>query len=178
MKREDILSALELLPIWQLRDAAPQLVLATAPAEQSATMPSETQAVALEAALPPFRMLVSADSAWLFLLEHHQAAEAEALLQNMLQAVAVKPSQDLANANVQDLNKHTAKVIVVMGESVAQQLLKVTQTLDQLRGQPHPYDDTLVIVTYSPAHLLMHLADKAKAWEDLCLAKSTIASLS
>ncbi|MGH8773008.1 MAG: uracil-DNA glycosylase, partial [Burkholderiales bacterium] len=27
------------------------------------------------------------------------------------------------------------------------------------------------IVTYHPAYLLRNLPDKAKAWEDLCLAK-------
>jgi DNA polymerase len=29
------------------------------------------------------------------------------------------------------------------------------------------------VVTYHPAHLLRNLADKAKAWEDLCLTAQT-----
>jgi DNA polymerase len=31
-----------------------------------------------------------------------------------------------------------------------------------------------VIVTYHPAYLLRNLPDKAKAWEDLCLARRTM----
>jgi DNA polymerase len=33
-----------------------------------------------------------------------------------------------------------------------------------------------VIVTYHPAYLLRNLADKAKSWADLCLARATNAS--
>jgi uracil-DNA glycosylase len=32
-------------------------------------------------------------------------------------------------------------------------------------------DETPVIVTYHPAYLLRNLADKAKVWSDLCLAR-------
>jgi DNA polymerase len=31
-----------------------------------------------------------------------------------------------------------------------------------------------MIVTYHPAYLLRTLPDKAKAWEDLCLARATL----
>ena len=34
-----------------------------------------------------------------------------------------------------------------------------------------------MVVTYHPAYLLRNLPDKAKAWEDLCLALHTMASL-
>jgi uracil-DNA glycosylase len=32
-----------------------------------------------------------------------------------------------------------------------------------------------VVVTYHPAYLLRNLADKAKSWADLCLARDVIA---
>jgi DNA polymerase len=32
-------------------------------------------------------------------------------------------------------------------------------------------------VTYHPAYLLRNLPDKAKAWEDLCLAAQTVEAL-
>jgi DNA polymerase len=35
-----------------------------------------------------------------------------------------------------------------------------------------------VVVTYHPAYLLRTLPDKAKAWADLCLAKSLMVSRS
>jgi DNA polymerase len=34
-----------------------------------------------------------------------------------------------------------------------------------------------LIVTYHPAYLLRNLPDKAKAWEDLCLARATTRGL-
>jgi DNA polymerase len=34
----------------------------------------------------------------------------------------------------------------------------------------HHYQGVPVIVTYHPAYLLRALPDKAKAWQDLCLA--------
>ena len=64
-----------------------------------------------------------------------------------------------------------------MGEEAAQQLLTVTDPLAALRGYPHAFNDIPVIATYSPEALLENLADKSKAWEDLCLAKFTIANL-
>lgn len=177
MTREDILRELELLPVWQLRTRA----LPTVVEAKTITQPSEIQQApaavpAEETILSTFRMIVSEDAQWMFLLKQNQESEAEALLQNMLNAVLVKPSQDVAAANVDQLSQHSPKVIVVMGENEAQTLLDITQTLEEMRGQPHQYNNVSVVVTYSAEHLLMHLGDKAKAWEDLCLAKLTIAA--
>jgi uracil-DNA glycosylase len=38
----------------------------------------------------------------------------------------------------------------------------------------HAYEGVPLIVTYHPAYLLRQPADKAKAWEDLCLAASVV----
>jgi DNA polymerase len=181
--REDILRELELLPVWQLRTAVPKAAVETEPTPSIVeTSPIETQPVPPEVALPTFRMIVSDDSAWVFLLKASQVnevqnSEAEALLRNMLKAVEVKLGKDVVDANVQQIGQYSPKVIVVMGEQEAQLVLETTQTLEQMRGQPHQYNNIPVVVTYSPEHLLIHLGDKAKAWEDLCLAKLTIASL-
>ncbi|HWY72232.1 MAG TPA: uracil-DNA glycosylase, partial [Burkholderiaceae bacterium] len=44
-----------------------------------------------------------------------------------------------------------------------------------LRGRAHRIDvagaSVPVIVTYHPAYLLRNLADKAKVWTDMCLAR-------
>jgi DNA polymerase len=34
-----------------------------------------------------------------------------------------------------------------------------------------------LVVTYHPAYLLRNLPDKARAWEDLCLARRTMQTL-
>jgi uracil-DNA glycosylase len=71
------------------------------------------------------------------------------------------------------------KMILAMGRYAAQALLAQTVSnpvppLGQLRGAVHHYQGIPVVVTYSPANLLRNPADKAKAWADLCLAKSVL----
>lgn len=75
------------------------------------------------------------------------------------------------------------KMILAMGRYAAQALLASSVSnpvppLGQLRGVVHKYNidgqSIPVVVTYSPANLLRNPADKAKAWADLCLAKSSI----
>ena len=66
------------------------------------------------------------------------------------------------------------KLIVALGKSAATTLLHVEATIASLRGRVHRYKGTPMIVTYHPAYLLRTLPDKAKAWEDLCLARATL----
>ena len=65
------------------------------------------------------------------------------------------------------------KLILVMGRFAVKQLLKSDEAIGKLRGRVHRYEGIPVIVTYHPAYLLRNMPDKAKAWEDLCLAKAT-----
>ncbi|HWZ71369.1 MAG TPA: uracil-DNA glycosylase [Casimicrobiaceae bacterium] len=66
------------------------------------------------------------------------------------------------------------KLIVALGKSAATTLLRVEATIASLRGRVHRYKGVPLIVTYHPAYLLRNLPDKAKAWEDLCLARATL----
>jgi len=66
------------------------------------------------------------------------------------------------------------KLIIALGKSAATTLLHVEATIASLRGRVHRYKGVPLIVTYHPAYLLRNLPDKAKAWEDLCLARSTL----
>jgi DNA polymerase len=61
-------------------------------------------------------------------------------------------------------------VILAMGRFAAQALLGPGEPIGKLRGRIHSYQGVPVVVTYHPSYLLRQLADKAKAWEDLCLA--------
>ncbi|SCU88681.1 Bacteriophage-type DNA polymerase [Cupriavidus necator] len=63
------------------------------------------------------------------------------------------------------------RVIVVLGRFAAQSLLRTTTPIGKLRGTVHSYEGIPVVVTYHPAYLLRTLTDKARAWEDLCLAR-------
>lgn len=62
------------------------------------------------------------------------------------------------------------KIIVAMGRFAVQSLLRSSEPIGRLRGRVHQYQGVPLIVTYHPAYLLRNLEDKAKAWDDLCLA--------
>lgn len=65
------------------------------------------------------------------------------------------------------------KVIVALGKTAATSLLGLSAdtSLASLRGQTHVHLDIPVVVTYHPAYLLRKPEDKAKSWQDLCLAR-------
>lgn len=67
------------------------------------------------------------------------------------------------------------RLIVALGKSAATTLLGVDATIASLRGRVHRYGGVPLVVTYHPAYLLRNLPDKAKAWEDLLLARRTVA---
>ena len=66
------------------------------------------------------------------------------------------------------------RVILAMGRFAVQSLLGSAAPLGQLRGQLHDWHGVPLVVTYHPAYLLRQPADKARAWEDLCLAASCL----
>ena len=68
------------------------------------------------------------------------------------------------------------RLILLMGRFAVKQLLKSDDAIGKLRGRVHHYEGIPVVVTYHPAYLLRNLPEKAKAWEDLCLAHSVAAS--
>ena len=68
------------------------------------------------------------------------------------------------------------KLIVALGKSAASLLLGTDATIASLRGRVHQYRRVPLIVTYHPAYLLRNLPDKAKAWEDMVLARRTVAA--
>jgi uracil-DNA glycosylase family 4 len=69
------------------------------------------------------------------------------------------------------------KLILAMGRFACQTLLNTDASIASLRGRLHRYQGVPLIVTYHPAYLLRTLPDKAKAWEDLCFARRTMADL-
>jgi DNA polymerase len=70
------------------------------------------------------------------------------------------------------------KLVLVMGRFAAQSLLGTDASIASLRGKVHRIEVAgrivPVVVTYHPAYLLRSLADKAKSWADLCLAREVV----
>jgi DNA polymerase len=69
------------------------------------------------------------------------------------------------------------KLILALGRFAAQTLLNTEETIGRLRGKVHQHQGVPLIVTYHPAYLLRTPTDKAKAWEDLCLARERMREL-
>ncbi len=126
--------------------------------------------------------------------------QAGKLLDNMLAAIALKRGENVYIANAVKCrppgNRNPEKdeiaachpflarqielisptLIVLLGRVAVQALLGTEAALARLRGRTHDYRGIPVIVTYHPAYLLRNLPDKAKAWEDLCLARRVMQS--
>ena len=64
------------------------------------------------------------------------------------------------------------RLILAMGRFAVQALLRSSEPVGKLRGRVHSYQGVPLVVTYHPAYLLRNLPDKARAWDDLCLAAS------
>ncbi|MDE2431076.1 MAG: uracil-DNA glycosylase [Burkholderiales bacterium] len=90
------------------------------------------------------------------------------------------PSADEIAACLPYLQRQIAliqpEVIVALGKTAAIALLGLSPEtpVGQLREKVHHYQSLPLIVTYHPAYLLRKPADKAKAWADLCLARSSL----
>jgi DNA polymerase len=66
------------------------------------------------------------------------------------------------------------RIILAMGRFAVQTLLGTGDPIGKLRGRIHRYQQIPVVVTYHPAYLLRNPADKARAWDDLCLAQDCL----
>lgn len=70
------------------------------------------------------------------------------------------------------------RLIVAMGRFAVQSLLDTAEPIGRLRGRVHHRQGVPVVVTYHPAYLLRNPLDKARSWEDLCLAREVWRSAS
>jgi len=127
--------------------------------------------------------------------------QAGKLLDNMLKSIGLKRGENVYIANVvksrppgnrnplpgeiaaclpylrRQIELIQPKLIVTLGKIASETLLGREATIASLRGKLHAYQGIPLIVTYHPAYLLRTLQDKARAWEDLCLAKQTMQDL-
>jgi len=69
------------------------------------------------------------------------------------------------------------KLILALGRLAAQSLLGTDEAIGSLRGRVHPFQGVPLVATYHPAYLLRKPTEKARAWEDLCLARRTMQTL-
>ena len=127
--------------------------------------------------------------------------QAGKLLDNMLNAIKLKRGNNVYIANIvkcrppgnrtpepdeiatclpylqRQIRLIQPKIIVALGKIAATSLLGRDATLGSLRGTLHDYHGTPLLITYHPAYLLRSPMEKAKAWQDLCLAVETMKGL-
>jgi uracil-DNA glycosylase family 4 len=116
--------------------------------------------------------------------------DAGKLLDNMLRAARLNrpgavmlaplvrgaaPAANLAAALATLVSDTQPDVLLVMGRLAAQALLQSNEPFGKLRGQVHSLHGIRTIVTHDAPYLLRTPLDKAKAWDDLCLAISVAA---
>ena len=124
--------------------------------------------------------------------------QAGKLLDSMLHAIALKRGTNVYIANVvkcrppgnrnpepdealacepflhRQIDLIKPKLIVALGKVAAVNLLAREASVASMRNKVHQYRGIPLIVTYHPAYLLRSLAEKARAWEDLCFAVDTL----
>ena len=68
------------------------------------------------------------------------------------------------------------RLILAVGRIAAQNLLDTDVAVGKLRGRAHGYGEARIplVVTYHPAYLLRSPEQKARAWDDLCLARALL----
>jgi DNA polymerase len=123
-----------------------------------------------------FNHIASEDGAWIFVLPNAPLQADEALLMhNICKAmrIVVKPAMQIESL-VDEMQIAQPKMMVVMGEATAQVILQSTEDLTSLRSKLHQFNGVTLVVTYDLATLLQNRLDKAKAWDDLRLAMSTL----
>ena len=69
------------------------------------------------------------------------------------------------------------RVIIAMGRFAVESMLGTREPLGRLRGRLHDWHGVPLVATFHPDQLLRDPAQKAKAWDDLCLAATCLPAL-
>ncbi len=196
MTREDMMRELELLPVWQSRAPAPvaeainiedqvlvqqdvrlkpdlEVPLVDVVVEELIANPNESLEILTPVAVEPpiFTHITSEGGEYLFLLPNvAMRADELQLFQNICKALRIKTKPAEASSDILVcISGMQTKLLLVMGEAVAQVILQSTEPIAHLRGTPHQLHGVALVATYGLQHLLQNPADKAKVWRDLCM---------
>ena len=97
--------------------------------------------------------------------------EASAVIFAPLVRLAISGSMDEFSAALSALiGQARPDIVLVMGRLAGQALLDSSEPFGKLRGRPHALEGCTTVVTYDAPYLLRCPLDKARAWDDLCLA--------
>lgn len=203
MTREDMMRELELLPVWRLRAPSPEAVpladvdqnitqqnidLKASPqphllemtVEALLAIPEEANTTLTPVAVEQkFTHIWSEDGDYLFLLPNvEMTADELKLFTNICKALQIKTKPAETSTDIlASISEMPAKLLLVMGETIAQVVLQSDESIDQLRGRSNQLLDVALVATYGLPHLLHHPEDKAKVWRDLCMGLQIVKDL-
>jgi len=204
MTREDMMRELELLPVWQSRAPAPEVAVikdvSQVLTQQAVELEPDLQVQVVEVTAnellanvnepsetltpvpngsPTLTYIASEDGEYLFVLPNAaMSAEELQLFQNICKALRIKTKPAETSSDIlASINEVQAKLLVVMGEAVAQMILESAEPIAYLRDRLHQLNGFTLIATYDLAHLLQNPVDKAKVWRDLCMGLQTLQDL-
>ena len=158
-------------------------------ASSSVTVAAPAPRAAAVRAEEPQRLPGLAPADWLVVGDALDPADPQQqqLLENMLRAIGaglVAPTRErravFVVADAAPIATAIAAVaprcVLALGRASAAMLLGADAPLGGLRGRVHAHAGVPVVVTFAPAFLLRHSAEKAKAWADLCLAVGALSA--
>lgn len=96
------------------------------------------------------------------------------LLAPLVRHAAAAPTEEFLAALSALIARAQPDIVLVMGRLAALALLQSTEPFGKLRGRVHTLHGARTLLTYDATYLLRSPADKAKAWDDLCLAMSLL----
>jgi hypothetical protein len=204
MTREDMMRELELLPVWQLRAPASEVLaikdVGGASSRQDVELTPDLQVQLVEVAAklslankvestndlipvsiesPIFTFIASENGEYLFMLPSVvMNAEEFQLFQNISKALRIKTKLAETSADILAyINEMQVKLLIVLGEATAQMILQSDELIAHLREKVHQVHGVNLIATYDLPHLLQNPADKAKVWRDLCMGLQILQDL-
>ena len=99
----------------------------------------------------------------------HQGAGAVVFAPLVRQAIA-GPMDTFSAALSALIGQVRPDIVLIMGRLAGQALLASSEPFGKLRGRPQVLQGHAAVVTYDAPYLLRCPLDKARAWDDLCLA--------
>ncbi len=181
--REAVLQELELAPLWRLRRPGAGVDDADAGAA-IASMDWDT----LRAAYPGMAGEGDLRADWVIVgVAIADDSEAARLFDAMLAALQLQRDKRVFMLPIPNIDTPLARavmarqlallqpgVMLALGQPAAQRLLATEAPLDTLRGRVHDCMGTPLIASFHPDDLLKAVSSKALAWQDLCLALTTL----
>jgi len=99
----------------------------------------------------------------------HQGAGAVVFAPLVRQAIS-GPTDAFSAALSALIGQVRPDIVLIMGRLAGQALLASSEPFGKLRGRPQVLQGHAAVVTYDAPYLLRCPLDKARAWDDLCLA--------